>query len=488
LAAHPGGRAAEPYAATSISHAPTVEVTTTDEFEEVSVRSEERSPLLIETQIQHIFEQLARQHRSLNVRGYPFTSDVTDEQEMLFPSTRLVTRDEIEDAWDDWSDERCKYLFRRHRHRADGDHDRHYRRHHPDRLRQSQWEVIFRELGRAGVRLDPHGFPMVDQVHEEQRERYPHTHPASREEIEEAWEAWIDAARPREYHHDRYRDEDEYNEDDGRDTTGTHDDRRESQDGTLLRHAQLHHIFEVLNHHKKILNPEGYPYRSDVREEQVGIYPGTRPASYEDVRRGWHSWHDAEAKDVFWERTERAWEADRARSGEQRERRHQHEHGRGEQDHERDTQRLFEIFDQMILEHRLSSDNLPVLPLVNRRCRACGLPEFETHHALLRDWQGYLVAAASAREAEMHETRAGRGGDQPERQSTSELSETAEYEPEEPDDARAGSELEAPPSGVYRIDTRSAGADDWPPEQDQEPDSAERDNRSRSGGLPDPRR
>ena len=48
----------------------------------------------------------------LNGRGYPYTSDVNDEKEIVYPDSELLTRDEIEEAQDDWRNEDGKRLFR----------------------------------------------------------------------------------------------------------------------------------------------------------------------------------------------------------------------------------------------------------------------------------------------------------------------------------------------------------------------------------------
>ena len=188
LAQQPGGRFTRPYDTTSDSYGPAVQGTTGGAMEvsaeprEVSVQGGEGSRRLAESQVQYIFEELAKQHRTLNSRGYPYTSDVTDEQEMHYGKEyQPVTRDEKEDAWDDWSDEHSKGLFRRHRERDedddDYDYDRGRRRH---RLSRNQLEVIFRRLYREGVRLDRRGFPYPEEVREEQRAIYRHTRPRSR--------------------------------------------------------------------------------------------------------------------------------------------------------------------------------------------------------------------------------------------------------------------------------------------------------------------
>lgn len=159
-----------------------------------------------------------------------------------------------------------------------------------------------------------------------------------------------------------------------------------------------------------------------MREEQVRIYPGTRLVSSEEIERAWHSWHDPEAKEAFRERSEKDWEDEREEEHDRREVRQRHEEGRGEEEeeHERDTGRLFEIFDEMIFERRLSSDNLPSLRLVNRRCEAYGVPEFRTVAALLHEWREYLMVAARAREAEIREHRESHATEHAERHRPSE--------------------------------------------------------------------
>lgn len=458
LAQQPGGGSENPYDTTSVSYAPSTPLT------EVSVQTEQGSTRLTESQIQHVFEELARHHGTL-VRGLPDIYQFDDEQAGLFPNTQRVSRDEIEDAWEDWSDEHSKRLFRRHRDRDDDDDDHRYRRRRY-RLSQHQLEVIFRRLRREGRRR----FPDPDEVHEEQREMYPDTRPVSSDKIEDAWDAWIDEGRRREFRRDRAergeeereehgrreeereehrrrrryrgRDRDEDDEDEDRDRGSDDDDRDVGRSGTPLSRAHIHHLFEVLNYHREILNPEGYPYVILMREEQGRIYPGTRLVSRGEIEHAWHTWHDPEAKEAFRERSEEERRDEREEEeyeererGEEHERREEREHeeererregrerhagGRGEEEHERDTGRLFEIFDQMIFEDRLSSDNLPIFWRVNRRCEEYGLREFRNFSALLHQWRGYLVAAARAREAEIGERRDSHSAEHAERHPSSE--------------------------------------------------------------------
>ena len=72
--------------------------------------SEDQSPLT-PGQIDRLFERLAIQGTSLNRRGYPFTCEVNTEQEKLYPKSLLMTREQVEVAWDDWKDEGARRLF-----------------------------------------------------------------------------------------------------------------------------------------------------------------------------------------------------------------------------------------------------------------------------------------------------------------------------------------------------------------------------------------
>jgi hypothetical protein len=74
----------------------------------------------------------------------------------------------------------------------------------------------------------------------------------------------------------------------------------------------------------------------------------------------------------------------------------------------------------MIFERRLSSDNWPILRLVNIRCEEYGVREFRNSSALRHRWREYLVAAARARKAEIRERRDSHGAEHAERHPPSE--------------------------------------------------------------------
>jgi hypothetical protein len=568
LAQQPGGRTERPYDPASVSYGPAAQGTTTVSGE-VIVQGQEAPTGLTESQRQHLFEILARQHRTLNRRGYPHTSDVTDEQEMLFPNTQPATRDEIESSWDDWSDEHSKRMYRHHR--SDRDHDddhdddwrrreRHSRAHGSDRDhdddrddgwrqrerqptdhgsdrdhdddRDDEWrrherhyelgrrerEAVFRKLARDRIRLDRHGFPYSDEVREAQRDLFPDSSPLSRGEIDDAWAAWISEGRREEFGRERYsryreRERDEHRrrihhhgghdeEEDDKKKTASSSDTGRSEDtgsGTALSRGQIHHLFEVLNYKRKHLTDDGYPYRSDMREEQTRIYPDTRLVSSDDIEQAWHSWHEPRSKREFRERGEGESERDREEDRDRREGRDRDEdryrregrdrdedryrregrdrdedrdrregrdrdedrdrregrdrdedrdrhkgrdrdedryrregrdrdedRGRREgrdrdegrdrpQDRSesryrvepkgRDSPNLFRIFDEHVVNYRLSPEALPHLIIVNEDLRQRGAPEFRTSDELLLEWRRYLLTVARLRAIQGSEQR-----------------------------------------------------------------------------------
>jgi len=169
---------------------------------------------LSQAQIHHLFEKLAIHRYSLNRRGYPYTYDVNDEQEKVFPDSELLTRTEVEGAWDDWRNSDGKMLFRKYEDRDGFDRQERRGRERLDcreaegfndhgeiredeagepRLKPlilEQFEVIFRRLRRKGARLNRWGNPETVDVRDEQLELFSDTYPASSEEIALAFESW----------------------------------------------------------------------------------------------------------------------------------------------------------------------------------------------------------------------------------------------------------------------------------------------------------
>ena len=193
------------------------------------------TPCLNHRQLHHLFEKLAIQRSTLNRRGYPYTSDVNDEQLRVYPTSRLLTREEVEAAWDDWRDGDGKRLFRRYRgesgldrterrggghlDREEGDpvRDRGDRRENEAgdrelrRLSQEEFEAILCSLRQDGAELSRWGYPYTADIHDKQREKFEHTHPATAAEVERAFERW-DGRRA--YGSD-IRREDDFEPDDG---------------------------------------------------------------------------------------------------------------------------------------------------------------------------------------------------------------------------------------------------------------------------------
>jgi hypothetical protein len=178
-----------------------------DRRDEEAERDCDKPLPLTQAEIHHIFERLAIRRRPLNRRGYPFTSEVTEEQERLFRGSELLLREEVEEAWDDWENEDGKRLYRRYREeRDDGgercdearvERDRDRDRDRGDsrlaRLTQEQFEAIFRKLRRAERELNRGAYPFTADVHEEQRESFKRACMATPSEVERAFERWTGA-------------------------------------------------------------------------------------------------------------------------------------------------------------------------------------------------------------------------------------------------------------------------------------------------------
>jgi hypothetical protein len=170
---------------------------------------------LTQHQIHHIFEKLAIHRRRLNGRGYAYTSDVNEEQERTYPGCELLTRNKVEESWDDWKNEDAKRLFRRRAREGGYDRDERHdiERREAERrevdeedlscgrderqeskypriraLSQEQFEAVFVSLAERCAELNRWGYPYVADVHDEQRERFRHTRPASAAEVERAFD------------------------------------------------------------------------------------------------------------------------------------------------------------------------------------------------------------------------------------------------------------------------------------------------------------
>lgn len=178
---------------------------------EISCELEE--PRLTQRQIHHLFEKLAIHRYSLNGREYPYTSDVNDERQRVYPSTELLTRGDVEEAWDDWRNDDGKRLFRgyysdtdldeteQRRKRRDENQDERYRdrgngnKNQTDdlglsRLSQEKFAAIFRALYRDRVGLNRWGYPYIADVQEEQKAMFGDTRVATSAETERAFESW----------------------------------------------------------------------------------------------------------------------------------------------------------------------------------------------------------------------------------------------------------------------------------------------------------
>jgi hypothetical protein len=162
---------------------------------------------LDQPQTHRLFEKLAIRRCRLNARGYPYTADVNDLRQRVFPGHESLTQDDVEDAWDDWRNNDGKRLFRRHEFHRHGREERPRREHaervdveekeeiiEPDddrhRLSQEQFEAIFRKLRRDGAQLNRRGCPSIDDVLETQRELFELALEATAAEIELAFERW----------------------------------------------------------------------------------------------------------------------------------------------------------------------------------------------------------------------------------------------------------------------------------------------------------
>jgi hypothetical protein len=79
-------------------------------------------------EIHRLFERLAIQRHVLNSRGYPYTGDVNEEREKVYPASELLDGRDVEVAWDDWRNEDGKSLFRANRRDTDNARDREHDR------------------------------------------------------------------------------------------------------------------------------------------------------------------------------------------------------------------------------------------------------------------------------------------------------------------------------------------------------------------------
>ena len=292
-------------------------------------------PSLTERQTRRLFEKLALRHCRLNRRGYPFTDDVIAEQERIYPATQLMARDEVEAAWDDWSDDDAKCLFRRFdredRQRSGGHSGRNDERMSTRRDRICK---IFGMLACEPGALDSDRIPPVENIRRAYRALFPDSDVIRSFEIEEAWVKWINEERgerlktPRETHDDEGRDEDgrddegrdvegrddegrdvEGRDDEGRDVEGRDDEGRDEEgrddegrkidyDGDTqirfrrrsLTQRQLEAIFDRLCRKGADLDLRGYPFVDEIRAQQRELFNHTRPVSLVEVECSFERW------------------------------------------------------------------------------------------------------------------------------------------------------------------------------------------------------
>jgi len=94
---------------------------------------------LTRREVHHVFEKLGIHRHSLNARGYPYTSDVNEERERIYPDSEWVDGRDVEAAWDDWRNEDGKRLFRAHRRDPDAHDDERDRDEHHDGRHRGNW-------------------------------------------------------------------------------------------------------------------------------------------------------------------------------------------------------------------------------------------------------------------------------------------------------------------------------------------------------------
>jgi hypothetical protein len=163
-----------------------------DDFATREAERVEESPRLTEQQIHHLFERLAIHRCSLNPRGYPYTSEVNEMLRRIHPSEELLSREEVEDAWDDWRNVEGKRLFRRadRRDRALDSRENEEVERELRRLSQEEFEVIFAKLRRDRVLLNLAGYPDVAAVLRHQKEMFEQTVCVTSVEVERAFDRW----------------------------------------------------------------------------------------------------------------------------------------------------------------------------------------------------------------------------------------------------------------------------------------------------------
>jgi hypothetical protein len=311
---------------------------------------------------------------------------------------------------------------------VDDDRDEDSRREREYGLGRLECEAVFQRLARDRIKLNSRGFPYADEFHGAQRDLFPDSSPLSRREIVDAWATWISEGQREEFGRERRSSYREHTGDEQRRRSNRH--RRDDDDtagaGAALSRGQIHHLFEVLNYKRKCLTENGYPYRSDVGEEQARIYPDTCLVSSDDIEQAWYSWQEPQGKREFRDRSEIEFRNDREgvdrgddrgrRAGRRRnqdryyrQERGQSEHWYGDESRERDSSHVFRIFDEQIANYRLSRETVPHLIIVNEVLRERGIPEFRTANELLLEWRRYLLAAVV-----MRAVRADEPGETPE--------------------------------------------------------------------------
>jgi hypothetical protein len=108
---------------------------------------------LSRSQIHRLFERLAIHRHSLNARGYPYTSDVNQEREEIYRDSDPLDGREVEEAWDDWKDDRARKFFSRHRGAYDRSEARENEGAGERRFRYADREelALFSDLVRAAI-------------------------------------------------------------------------------------------------------------------------------------------------------------------------------------------------------------------------------------------------------------------------------------------------------------------------------------------------
>jgi hypothetical protein len=276
------------------------------------------------SQIHHLFEVIDRKGGVLNRRGVPYTSDVTDAQERIYPSTDFVAPDDVEDAWHRWDKDRVKDAFRHRTRVRHGERPRggeFGREREGTRLALRRLHHLFEILERRGAGLNEFGVPPAHLVIAVQQERFPSTAPVTPREIERAWHAWEDVDAKRSFwrrsqgraRRDRdEREDDDYEERRGYEVEGyeaagyeheehgpRHEEYEYEYEGPEHHHRRptryrIQKLFKDLTAQGRRLNAFGFPYTYQVREEQQDRYPHTRPVTANEVLDAWDDWDDTD--------------------------------------------------------------------------------------------------------------------------------------------------------------------------------------------------